>query len=101
MSSEDWQQHMHFRQLMQLKNPRIARLTIIDALALSLNLKCNLLRTGPIALVAWTATGWSKRIRLQKVSQLDLEIKVFGKVADQTLKMRDGFCCKLLFVKLK
>ena len=22
MSSEDWQQHMHFRQLMQLKSPR-------------------------------------------------------------------------------
>ena len=48
----------------------------------------NLLLTDPTVLGAWTVTGWLKRIRLQKVSQLDLEIKLSGKVADQTLIMR-------------
>ena len=34
----------------------------------------SLLLTGTTVLEAWTVTGWLKRIRLQKVSQLDLQI---------------------------
>ena len=62
----------------------------------------GLLLTAPTVLGAWTVTGWSKRTRLQKVSQLDLEIKLSGKVADQTaLIIIDGSCCKLLSVMLE
>ena len=60
---------------------------------------CNLLLTAPTVLVACTVTGWLNRIRLQKVSQLDLKKNslLSGKAANQTLIMKDGFCCELLF----
>ena len=75
---------------MQLKSPRNSKLKIL--LTALLNHKCNhldLLRTGPIALGAWTVTGWLKRIRLQKVSQFDLELTLIPLPS----KVKDYFLC--------